>query len=71
MKYPVTPAGIEPVTFQFVAQHLNYCATMIPKVVGLIYVANTREVMQCVIWLRKSEPNFGKAPQLPASHDVI
>jgi len=23
----MTPAGIEPATFQFVAQHLNYCAT--------------------------------------------
>ena len=27
MKNPVTPAGIEPVTFRFVAQHLNHCAT--------------------------------------------
>jgi len=26
-KIPMTPAGIEPVTFQFVAQHLNHCAT--------------------------------------------
>jgi len=23
MKYPLTPAGIEPATFRFVAQHLN------------------------------------------------
>ena len=27
MKNPLTPAGIEPATFQSVAQHLNYCAT--------------------------------------------
>ena len=27
MKNPLTPAGIEPATFQFVAQHLNHCAT--------------------------------------------
>jgi len=26
-KIPMTPAGIEPATFRFVAQHLNYCAT--------------------------------------------
>jgi len=26
----MTPAGIEPATFRFVAQHLNYCATAIP-----------------------------------------
>jgi hypothetical protein len=27
----MTPAGIEPVTFQFVAQHLNHCATTVPN----------------------------------------
>ena len=26
----MTPAGIEPVTFWFVAQHLNHCATAVP-----------------------------------------
>jgi len=26
----VTPAGIEPATFQFVAQHLNHCAAAVP-----------------------------------------
>jgi len=31
MKNPVTPAGIEPATFQFVAQYLNHCATAIPS----------------------------------------
>ena len=30
----MTPAGIEPVTFRFVAQHLNHCAVT----VTLIYV---------------------------------
>jgi len=30
MKNPVTPAGIEPATFRFVAQHLNHCATAVP-----------------------------------------
>jgi len=29
MKYPLTPAGIEPATFRFVAQHLNHCATAV------------------------------------------
>ena len=29
-KIPMTPAGIEPATFRFVAQHLNHCATAVP-----------------------------------------
>jgi len=32
MKNPMTPAGIELATFQFVAQHLNHCATMVPSI---------------------------------------
>ena len=31
MKNPLTPAGIEPATFRFVAQHLNHCATVVPR----------------------------------------
>ena len=31
MKNPLTPTGIEPATFRFVAQHLNHCATAVPK----------------------------------------
>jgi len=27
----MTPAGIEPVVFRFVAQHLNHCATAVPN----------------------------------------
>jgi hypothetical protein len=27
-KNPMTPSGIEPATFRFVAQHLNHCATI-------------------------------------------
>ena len=39
MKNPMTPAGIEPATFQFVAQHLNHCATAVPhrKTIGHVF----------------------------------
>jgi len=30
-KNPMTPAGIEPVTFRYVAQHLNHCDTAVPN----------------------------------------
>ena len=30
MKNALTPAGIEPAPFRFVAQHLNRCATAVP-----------------------------------------
>jgi len=30
-KITMTPAGIEPVTFRFVARHLNHCATAVPR----------------------------------------
>jgi len=29
MKNPLTPAGIEPATFRFVAQRLSHCATAV------------------------------------------
>ena len=29
-KIPMTPSGIKPATFRFVAQHLNHCATAVP-----------------------------------------
>ena len=33
-KIPVTPTGIEPATFWFVAQRLNHCATAFPNFLG-------------------------------------
>jgi len=35
MKNPLTPAGIEPATFRFVAQHINHCATAQSRVLVL------------------------------------
>ena len=33
-KIPMTPAGIEPATFRFVAQHRNHCAIAFPSIVN-------------------------------------
>ena len=38
MKNPLTPAGIEPATFRFVAQHLNHCATAVPNLLEVLVV---------------------------------
>ena len=32
------PAGIEPATFRFVAQHLNHCATAVPTIAVLLQI---------------------------------
>jgi len=44
MKNPLTPAGIEPATFRFVAQHLNRCATA----VNFIFSKNKSKIYFCV-----------------------
>ena len=31
----MTPSGIEPVTFRFLAQRLNHCATAVPRLSGV------------------------------------
>jgi len=36
VKNPLTPAGIEPATFRFVARHLNHCATAVPWAVRMV-----------------------------------
>jgi len=40
----MTPAGIEPATFRFVAQHLKHCATAVPirEVKDLVNLAQQR-----------------------------
>jgi len=42
MKSPLTPAGIEPATFLFVAQHLNHCATAVPMYIYIIWLIYAR-----------------------------
>jgi len=40
----MTPAGIEPVTFQFVAQHLNHCATTTVDCMCTIILSKNKNV---------------------------
>ena len=40
----MTPAGIEPATFLFVAQHLNHCATAV--LASLLYVLEETDVIE-------------------------
>jgi len=47
MKNPLTLAGIEPATFLFVAQHLNHCATAVPKLITDQYSGMKRRC--CVV----------------------
>ena len=47
MKNPVTPAGIEPATFRFVAQHLNHCATAVPSNNLIIIIVFWRVKISC------------------------
>jgi hypothetical protein len=43
MKNPLTPAGIEPASFQLVSQHLNHSATAVPLI---IIITAERNVVQ-------------------------
>jgi len=38
----MTPAGIEPANFGFVAQHLNHCATAVPHFCRGIFCFSTQ-----------------------------
>jgi hypothetical protein len=52
-KIPVTPSEIEPVTFRFVAQYLNHCATTVPCFFIQFYNNIT-----CLSWFVKDLSSF-------------
>jgi len=49
-KIPMTPAGIELVTFRLVVQHLNHCATAVPFLyVGEVWYCGLLVKMTCLV----------------------
>ena len=66
MKNPLTPAGIALATFRFVAQHLNHCATAVPKLgtgnvkilrqLVVKYNAVKLFIVQCNVSINLKEP---------------
>ena len=55
MKNPLIPTGIEPVTFQFVPQHLNHCAT------AVLFYYKTIITFNVIQYLKENEEK-GKSP---------
>jgi len=67
MKNPVTPAGIEPATFLFVAQHLNHCATAVPifKLLfqQILIIKTFTTLISSVRFIHKSECRGHSSPE--------
>jgi len=51
MKNPLTPAGIEPATFQFVVQHLDHCATTILSDYTIYIATNCNTVVFMAVYI--------------------
>jgi len=59
-KNPLTPAGIEPATFRFVAQHFNHCANAVPSY-SLITSWNLTHLKRNVPYLNEGQKLNGIA----------
>ena len=54
----MTLSGIEPATFQFVAQHLNHCATSVPHTTQVKKVIQKKQGSESVGPIGKSYNNL-------------
>ena len=68
MKNPLTPAGIEPATFRFVAQHLNHCATAVRLLNVGQYRIYTKTTLNFIQFLQFQSQDWLKI--VPNSADV-
>jgi hypothetical protein len=48
-RIPVTPSGIEPPTFRFVAQYLNHCATAVPSLHNMDWYIRSKASVYCAV----------------------
>ena len=61
----MTPSGIEPATFRFVAQHLNHCATAVPQRYVVYY-----NIMGPLSYTRSTSTGT-LLPSARLAHDVL
>jgi hypothetical protein len=66
----MTPSGIEPATFRFVAQYLNHCATGVPTTSNnvvlliskhwrIIHMDTQESIRQCYEWKKMKSEELG------------
>ena len=56
----MTPAGIEPATFRFVAQHLNHCATAVRNLTAVALVLLNDEEIYLILKCKVTRKNRTK-----------
>jgi len=71
MKNPLTPAGIEPATYRFVAQHLNHCATAVPNISFECVLKKVQASVEDVNFLGQTDLALRKTESLLASSKKV
>jgi len=59
----MTPVGIEPAIFRFVAQHLNHCATACPNHITTLKIQNVKESTILLFKLNNFNPRVIFVPK--------
>ena len=64
-KNPLTPVGIEPANFRFVARHPNHCDTAVPYHAQRLYKLTCIEFTKCRVRYRIKTGVQGRSLPLP------